>query len=349
MRAYLVAPDGTMEDIHGKRIFFSFESFKEEVCAKGSCFVCGAPYSRKRFNDEHVFPDWIIRHCGLKNSKLTLPNGQLVPYTTYKIPCCQKCNTQLSDIYETPISKAFHRGYEGVVEFLEEGNDTLLRAWLALIFLKVHLRDFKNRVALDERVELGTIGHQYDLNELHHVHAVARAATAGVKISRDVLGTLAVFQIEKSENDAAFDYCDNLQGLGLLLRIKDVALLHIIDDCGATTGMLSKKLDVLPYPMSDIQLREVYAHYIAANVHLKERPVFRTEMRIGQPPQISVELPELAFHDYDPAVFGSLFAGALGNHLERVRVDGLAGEAAVEKIATGYVSFIFDKDGNLRN
>ncbi|MBP2559193.1 hypothetical protein J2857_001944 [Neorhizobium galegae] len=348
MRAFVVAKDGTTDDLEGNRIFFSFQNFKEQVCVKGSCFVCGAPHSRKKFNDEHVFPDWVIRRCGLQNSKFTLTNGELVPYTTYKIPCCQTCNTQLSAIYETPISKAFHQGYEGLLKFMQDGNASLIKAWLSLIFLKVHLRDFKNKVVLDERLKLGMIGDHYDLHELHHIHAVARAATAGVAINDNVFGTLAIFKIESSEDDDGFDYCDSLTGRGLLLRINDIALLHILDDCGGTAGMLSKRLEVLPHPLSQLQLREVYAHHIAANVHIRNRPVFRTEVPLGKQPQISVELPDFELHEYDPSVFGSLFAGVIGTMIAHIVVDGAKGDEALEKIATGQVSFIFDENGNVR-
>jgi hypothetical protein len=132
----------------------------------------------------------------------------------------------------------------------------------------------------------------------------------------------------------------------MLMRIKDLALLHIINDCGATAGMLSKKLEYIPHPISGIQLREVYAHYLAANIHIKDRPVFRTEFPL--PPKITVDLPELNFHPYEPQVFGKLFAGALGTMAENVVVDGKRGADALEIIATGNVSFIFDENGKIK-
>lgn len=348
MRAYVIAKDGTTDDVDGNRIFFSFENFKEQVCEQGSCFVCGAAYNKARFNNEHVFPDWVIRMCGLQRSKFTLTNGELVPYTTYKIPCCQSCNTQLSDIYETPISKAFHKGYDGLIDFVRDGNANLIKSWLSLIFLKVHLRDFKNKVVLNEAVKLGMIGDHYDLHELHHIHAVARAATAGVVVNDNVFGTLAIFKVETSEDDDGFDYCDSLTGRGLLIRIRDIALMHILDDCGGTGGMLSKTLAVVPHPMSQLQLREVYSHHIAANVHIKNRPTFRTEVPFGKPPQISVKLPDFELHEYDPTLFGRLFAGAIGNLVDNIIVDGVKGDEALTRIATGQVSFIFDEQGKLR-
>lgn len=237
-----------------------------------------------------------------------------------------------------------------MLEFVQNGGFYCLCAWLSLIFTKVHLRDFKNRVSLDMREDDGVLGEHYELNELHHIHAVARAATADVQVDEKVFGTLVILRLDHSEQDLAFDYCDNLAGRTLLIRVKDVALIYVLDDCCATGGMLSEQLKTLPNSLSRIQLREVYARHLAANMHIKERPTFRTEFLGAKgKPRISVKLPELNFHDYDPNVFGRVFASALGSYSEQVMVDGKTGEDALEAIETGYVSFLFDEPGNIKD
>lgn len=89
---------------HWAQHFLPFERLRDEICKKGSCFVCGSPRGRD-FNDEHVIPNWLQRHCGLHKETLTLPNGVRVKQGTHKTPCCEECNRLLGDIYETPISK----------------------------------------------------------------------------------------------------------------------------------------------------------------------------------------------------------------------------------------------------
>jgi len=349
LKSYIVEGDGTARDIFGQTIYFSFSRFKSEICQKGHCFVCGAA-PNKSFNDEHVFPNWILKLCSMHNETLTLPNSVRVKYGTYKIPCCQDCNSRLGRIYETPISKAVCGGYDSLISFIQEGGCQLVAGWLALIFLKIHLRDFQNRITLDERKDLGMIGDEYELSELHHIHAIARAATAGVEIDDQVYGTLVVLQVDPSAKKVAFDYCDNLIGRSLLIQIHDVALIYVLDDCGATGGMLSEQLKSLPHPISQIQLREVYARHLAANIHIKESPTFRTEF-VGQDgrPRITVDLPELDFHEFQPAIFGQMLAGALGGLAENIMVDGNTGEAALDIIATGRVSFLFDENGVVRS
>ncbi|WP_193178405.1 hypothetical protein [Oricola nitratireducens] len=349
MKAYVVEPDGTAKDLDGRTIFFSFERFKNEVCQRGHCFVCGATLSN-RFNSEHVFPNWLLRHCGIHDETLNLPNGAEARYSTYKISCCQECNGLLAYIYETPISKVVMGGYDSLLEYLRSGGHEKVCGWLSLIFLKVHLKDFRNRISPDHRKDNGMIGDQYELSELHHIHAVARAATAGVQIDRDVYGTLVILQLDASKKETPFDYADNLAGRTLLIQIKDIALIYVLDDCGATGGMLSEKLKKLPHPISAIQLREVYARHLTANIHIKKSPKFRTEFfGPDKKPRITVDLPVLEIYDYEPSIFGRMFAGALGNLAEGIIVDGRSGKEALEIIATGRVSFLFDEEGEVRN
>lgn len=348
MRAYIVEPDGTAKDADGRTIFFSFPRFQEKICKKGHCFVCGAAPSNS-FNDEHIFPNWLLKHCRVHNETLTLPNGAKVKYGTYKIPCCQDCNSLLGEAYETPISRAVCGGYDSLITYIKDGGYDLVCAWLALIFLKVHLRDFQNRVSLDQRKASAVIGDDYELSELHHIHALARAETAGIEVEEQVFGTLVILKVDPSAKQIAFDYCDNLAGRSLLIQMRDIALIYVLDDCGATASMLGERLNRLPDPISQIQLREVYAHYAAANIHIKEAPTFRTDfVGTGGKPRISVKLPNFDAHEYQPAVFGSMFAGALGNLIEGIVVDGKIGDEALDIIATGHVSFLFDENGKIR-
>jgi hypothetical protein len=339
---YTVWPDGTMEDQNGKNIFFSFEKFKDEICKKGHCFVCGS-HQKNNFNDEHVFPDWLLRICGIYNDTLTLPNGQRVKYSTYKIPCCMTCNSQLSDIYESKLSHVFKGGYSGVIKYIQEGGTGHLCSWLSLLFSKVHLRDFKNIVSLDRRKNEGVIGDHYDLHHLHHIHAIARAATAGVAIEDEVFGSLIVVPVDDITKERKFDFANNLQGRTLLLQVNDFALIYVMDDCGATTGMLVNQLKHLPKELNLLQIRELYVHYVVANMHILSEPKFRTGIPLkGTVPAISVNLPELVINDINHRLFGKLLASVLSPYADNIIIYGKTGDAALKRIEEGDVSFIFN-------
>ncbi len=344
---YTKTADGSLVDQNGTSVFFSFEKFRDEICQKGHCFVCGAKPDRT-FNDEHVIPNWLQRHCDIQKESLDLPNAQKATYGTYKIACCSNCNSLLGEVYETPISEVVKGGQAAVVNFIENGGAALLSGWLGLIFLKVHLRDFRNRVSLDKRGPDGFIGDNYDLHELHHVHAVARAVTAGIEIDQGVFGTLLILDV--GSDAGAFDYCDNLAGRTLLLQVNEMAFVHVIDDCGATSTMLKDQLAVLPHPINQIQLREVYARHLTANLHIVSSPTFATVIsRETGLPRITVDLPEFEARDFEPTVFGRAFSGALGNLRTEIEIDGKRGDAAMAVIETGRVSSIFTDGGKVRD
>ncbi|MFL5287313.1 MAG: hypothetical protein ACJ8AW_41655 [Rhodopila sp.] len=81
------------------------------------------------------------------------------------------------------------------------------------------------------------------------------SATAGIEIDDQVFGTLLILQVNHSSREVAFDYCDSLIGRSVLPQVKDIALIYVLDDFGATARMLSDQLATLPRRVSQIQLR----------------------------------------------------------------------------------------------
>ncbi|MBA44032.1 MAG: hypothetical protein CMF62_08535 [Magnetococcales bacterium] len=337
-----LSKDGSAYDSDGNLIFASYEKFTNEICRKGYCFICGEKPSNS-FNDEHIFPNWVLKTTNSHNRRLILPNEQPVKYSTYKIACCQPCNTKLGEVFEKPLSEVFSGGFKAVKEYVNNGGAQHLCAWLCLIFLKVHLRDFKNPSSLDARENNSMLGSHYDLHELHHIHAVARSRIVGVHVSHGVFGSLNVLNTEKFDSSDMLDYCDGLAGRTVLLRVKDVALVYVLDDCGGCNSMLEHRLHTF-IPSNAIQLREIYAHYSAANIHLISRPEFGTEINknTGQP-RIVARKGALDYHDYNPTIFGEIFAHALEPYKYNIKVKGKTGEEALDEVRSGELSFLSGK------
>jgi hypothetical protein len=170
---WTVTKDGSIEDESGRVIFFSAKRFMDDICLGDCCFICGAKPGSKPFNDEHILPEWILRHYNLFARTISLPNGVLARYDRYTIPCCVDCNDLMGRDIETPISNALHRGPEPFAEFIQEAGLNVF-VWMGLIFLKTHLKDRKYRVHLDQRMGDDKIADQYDWEDLHHLHSIVR-------------------------------------------------------------------------------------------------------------------------------------------------------------------------------
>ena len=132
--AATISPDGRV-------LFFSAERFAIDICEGTCCF-----HLRCCAWDEDVQRRAHPARLGLRRYKLhgrtiILPNGRTHQYGTYTIPCCQSCNSVLSKELETPLSKVIGDGHAAVADYLEKEGPLRLFAWMALVFLKIHLKD----------------------------------------------------------------------------------------------------------------------------------------------------------------------------------------------------------------
>ena len=154
--------DDSVESADGRIILYSVTRFLDEIANGNECFICGAKSGTKQFNREHVIPDWVLRDRGLHSGNIALPNKGAVMYGRYTVPCCSECNTKMATIFENPISDAFARGWKGVTDLIRKDGGRLLWLWLALIFLKAHLKHRKLRWHLNRKQGDARIADAYD-------------------------------------------------------------------------------------------------------------------------------------------------------------------------------------------
>ena len=245
---YIRTNDGSIETPDGRVIYFSLDRFISEIAKGSACFICGGTSAKKSFNNEHVLPDWVLKRCELHSRRVTLPNSEGFMYGRYVIPCCTECNALMSELFEVPISAAFEEGYRGLVEFMKSEGGPRLFVWLAMLFLKTHLKDRDFRWDLDARRGNEKIADIYDWTELHHIHCLVRSFYSGASLSPRVFGSVALLRATKS--DEQFDYGDLLPGKAVLLRLGDVAVLAILNDSGAVIRSLKEVFDALTGPLT---------------------------------------------------------------------------------------------------
>jgi hypothetical protein len=297
-------PDKTIIDEDGNFIFLGQEAFLEKVVRASQCFVCAKDI--REHADEHVIPDWILRRCKLHDKLITLPNGTNFKYGAYKVPCCKSCNSFLGRHYEVPISEAFAKGPHAVAD-LANTKPALLFGWLNLLVFKTHLKDLSLRAERDLRVESGKIGDIYDWLSFHHMHAVVRAPMFGTRIDRNVIGSICLLNVREHELGDPFDYRDHYPSDTVFVRVGQTALISVLNDSGAVPGMLEDRivLDDLP---NLIQCAEILSEYQAANLHLNNRPQYRTQFDPARGVfEIKAELPSSKnIAEYNPRVRGEI-------------------------------------------
>jgi hypothetical protein len=217
---------------------------------------------------------------------------------------------------------------------------------MALIFLKVHLRDRKHRIHLDARKGQAKISDLYDWTSLHHLHAVVRSAYVGSILGKGVLGSFAIMHVEHGLMRHQFDFGSLYRPQTVLLRLGDVGMIAVLNDACGTLHCMSRTLDKITGPVSDLQLREIFTNMAFLNFHLKEHPVFHTNIDVrNEVHLIGATLPVLQLKEFHFKLRGLLLYRALREALPLIRIPGLPHEEVVKAVRNGTFSLLIGNDG----
>jgi hypothetical protein len=333
--------DGSVLDGNGRELFLGLDRFKALVKDTKRCFVCGAHEDNKSFNDEHVIPDWVQRSCGLRDKSIRLSNGTDFPYRNYKIRCCEECNSFLGKTFEAPIANALSRGPDYFFKWYQSETFRVF-LWLNLIYLKTHLKDNQLRLVRDQRAPDTRLGDLYDWTELHHCHAMVRAAKLGFEIDTEkVQGSLFLFQLDEWAREQPYDYNDHLPTHTVMIRLGEVAFICALNDsCGVFNGLMPK-IEKLPPNLNPLQFLEILTEFQFVNAHLKFRPKYKTEVdRLSGRVTISATIPEqFELEELDFSLRGEFMVRNLYGSLGKFELKGLTQNETKAHLLTGDVTF----------
>jgi hypothetical protein len=334
--------DGSLIGIGGKVLHFSSRRFVRDICFDGACFVCGSIRGSVPFNDEHVVPDWLLRRHKLHQQKITLPNLTSYKYGSYKVPCCVSCNSLLGRAVEERVSELLNGDYSDVKSRLSFETLTLLFSWMALLYVKTHLKD--GRLSHSRRsAEKVKIGDFYDWVHLHHAHAIARLAYTNTALSHKALGSLLVLPAQQAPHFQDFDYGDLYEHQTVLVRTGGVCIIAVLNDSCGALNLASGWLERVKGELTPIQLREIMAQIAYCNASLDQRPTFSTTTTRYGECEIVASVPKRpTVCEPGEGVRGSLLEYCL-DHLLR----GVANEEWVRaRIREARYSFVFNEDGS---
>lgn len=301
----------TLVDDDGKILFFGFEQFVDEIFNGDNCFICGAKPSDKLFNDEHVIPKWLLRHCGLFNQNIILPNKVKLRYDKYVLPCCKDCNSFYGEKLEEKVRPILTAPYAEIKPLLNEENVKLLYIWFTFVVFKTHLKDTLLQLHLDRRKGKEKISSKYQFEWLYHMHILVRTLYTGAEINSDSIGTFTILEADEGDLTNPFDYRD-INGINTgLIRIGDKALLCAIDDAFLSARFLHNHLKAVQgHALSPLQLREMLAHLTYIKKSLVEQPIFKSKfdfdnntIEIIASKPTNVALVEYEYEDYGSILY----------------------------------------------
>jgi len=330
--------DGTFIDGAGRQVFISAERFISHIAQGDSCFICGRLPSSVPFNKEHVLPNWILRGYGIREASITVPGGLENKYSEYLIPCCTACNSALGDEFEAPISRAIKGGWNVFTQFLQRSeNIALLYRWLALIFLKTHLKDKTN--PMPSELGQGSLAQFVDWTAMHHLHCLVRTQFSGSVVGPGVQGTFMVFQMRLDEEVEPFDYADWELSKTIMLRVGEVGMIAVMNDSEAAGNKIRPFLTHLS-SVTKLQLREIFARVADLNSRIEARPQYFTAIdRIRSRLEIGVRIPTAQ------PMFSEITSDSLGPILKFACGEFVNDGARKQLGAGAYTFFRIDSKG----
>jgi hypothetical protein len=345
---YIVNQDtDTITDVAlDKIVYFGFRDFMDNLVKGNNCFICGASPNGKTFNDEHVIPDWVLRRFNLHKEKITLPNDTTIRYGQYKLPCCVDCNAFLGKTLEKPISDLLNGSYRDLVKQIDEDRSivTQLFIWMSLIYSKTHL---KNTTLLQQRAkgaDAGFIGDVLDWNHMHHVHCIARSAYSGAAIDERVFGSMLILPASTKEENDNFDYMDSVPAQCAMIQVGEICIFAVLNDSAACQALFAPWLKKISGALTSFQLKEIFAHMVFLNMHIKQRPVYHSGLT-ARGYEINVDLPEtleLADKTQQVVTVGELLHNYIGPLLPESFPDR---EAILQSIKEGKRQFLLNEEG----
>lgn len=338
-------PAKTIRDRNENILLFSWEDFVTMICVGSCCFVCGASRSAKKFNDEHIVPNWLLHRFKLHQKALTLPNGNEHKYGTYTVPCCVECNGAMAETFETPMSGLFDAGAEAIQDYITENGPLIPFTWMALIFLKAHLKDGRMRRHLDRRKGDERISEDYVWENMHHLHAVARAFSVNAEIEAKAFGSMFVFPIRDDGTADAFDLATFTEAQTLYVRLGSTGIIAVFDDACAAIHGIYPLLEKLDGPLSWMQAREVAARMALANLDLENRPGFWTHITTDEQKVTIGGTTDATprFRELSAELYGQTMAGVFRN---LPPLNGYTPEDAMSALLAGNITFLFDDNGD---
>lgn len=343
----IVTENQSVIDSSGNFVFFSIKDFKEIICLKNTCFLCGTEEDKTTFTNEHIIPKWILKKFDLFSKTAGLINGENVRYDRYKIKCCKKCNELLGVEIEDKICKGFNSNYSKSKTFFNK-NKKLVFIWLALIYLKTNLNDrvFKIDKKSDKSSNISDL---YNWEMLHHFHCLVRSLINGSKIKDNVIGTMRIFPTNQIGVLDPFDYIDSKNAFSSIISLGDFCIITIFNDSGIINYKELPYLNKITGELLPIQQREIYAKLSFFNNLIMNRPRYCTgfNLEYNLMEIFTVFHKNMYFEKANPKEYGESFYFLIKHFIKDHPSYDIENE--IKRIKSGMWSYLIDEDGKFKN
>jgi len=244
-----------------------FKQIEDHTFTSDKCFLCGCQLSEFNSTEEHVIPKWLQHQFNLWDEKIELLNGTLLPYRQLTIPCCFKCNNSHLKPFEDSVLKAYKGGFNTFVNL----NKEILFLWLGKIFFGLMYRELFLNVDR-KNPHKGSITNPEYLKKFYNHFLFLQGIRKKHSFKDFFPASIFFFKTQKTQRiESQWDLIDNHNIPFIALRIGEIGIISILQDCEAT-----QKIEVDLEHHKDIDLHPLQFREMAAKILYKGLTMNRT-------------------------------------------------------------------------
>lgn len=202
-----------------------FDPFEERSFTYDRCFLCGNVLNSMNYSEEHVYPKWLQGKYDLWNKQLILLNNTKIKYRNLTIPCCKKCNNDMSRTIEKPIQQAVEGGYNKFIKL----DKTIVFQWINKIAYGMLFKELSLKLDIRDPKSL-PIYNEENLKE-HRMQYMFLKSIIDKTTFTDVPFSLLVFKIKTESRNDIYWMSDNPFIKTFFIRMDDIGIIaHLMDN-----------------------------------------------------------------------------------------------------------------------
>ncbi|MCL2019174.1 MAG: hypothetical protein FWG70_05370 [Oscillospiraceae bacterium] len=247
-----------------------FKPFEQMTFDYTMCFLCGELLNDEIRTDEHVYPRWLQNKFDLRDKKLTLLNGSLIPYRKLTIPCCVRCNKIMGETLEKPIERAVSIGYDSFIKL----DEKIIFKWLNKLSYGILYKELSLKNKISEP-QSDSIYSKESLKKHEIQFTFLQSIIHDVNYIEEPWSIL-IFKIESSFTPQYWAY-DNPFYKTFFIKMNDIGIIAHLMDNGCQKGLFMEHEEMKEFlyrELHPIQYFELCAKIFYKSILFNKNPFY---------------------------------------------------------------------------
>ncbi|MES2829186.1 MAG: hypothetical protein V4687_13570 [Bacteroidota bacterium] len=233
-----------------------YQPFKNFDFKYKNCFLSGDTFSSPLV-EVPILPEWLLSVANYSGEEqIKLLDESIRSYNSLKVPVNQEVLEHFINPLEEKVAKAFEIGYRGVSALDEEDLFRWIGKFMyALLYVEMHAAVKQQQISED-----GINMSQGLMHKFGNLHTMIQGIYTNVEFEDFKPWSIVIVPLH--QQDTPFSFRDEINTLTFSLKLKDFAIIAILQDNGTNKRYHEELLNQIEgIPLSAQQVEELTARF----------------------------------------------------------------------------------------